>query len=642
VRHASANQPSRAGARHNLELGERALHVDGSPLQAREALGKAFTQAEHESDAESMARAALGLAGLRVHEIRAVAEAAALEAQQRQALAQVERASTLALRLRTRLAAEADYRRGRCSGVAPLLEEARARGDPVGLAEALSLTHQCVLGPENGALRNALAEELVRVAASTSRPSDTVMALLWRTVDLFLAGDRQAERAYAELLDHGPAARSAAASFVTSAVRVMLTMRAGHLLEAEGLAEECARAGAAVGDPDWLSWYAAQLVTVRWFQGRIGELVDTLSNIVNSPALSVLDNSFVAAQAVACAAAGEARQARGALARIRGRDLADLPTSSTWLTTMATVIEATALLDERPMAARAYQLMLPYADLPVMAGIGVACLGSAHHPLGIACLVTGDLHTAVEHFEASITHNSAIGHWPATTLSRHRLAQALALRGASGDAPTVARLSAEAATEAAELGMRLPHPVAPAKWAMSNGLVCRRRGKRWRVELWGRAATVDDMVGLHYLATLVANPGVDIHALELAQPAQGPARSSSSRQSVLDDQALREYRARLGTLAVAIDDAETAGDVERLRSLRSESQWLAHEVRSAIGLSGRPRQFPVDSERARIAVGKAIRRAVDRVSDEDSVIGRELRDRVETGTCCCYRPADSR
>jgi len=642
VGHSAATDPSPVGTMRSLALGERALHVDGNPPRARAALSKAFAQAELESDAQSMARAALGLAGLRIHEIRAVAEAAALEARQRLALAQLEPASTLALRLRTRLEAEADYRVDRSSGVAQLLEEARARGAPVALAEALSLTYQCVLGPQNAAVRCALAEELIRVAASTGRPSDTVMGLLWRAVDLFLAGDRQAERAYADLTGHRPASHSAAASFVTSAMRVMLTIRAGHLVEAETLAEECARAGAAVGDADWLSWYAAHLITVRWFQGRIGELVDTVSNIVNSPALSVVDNSFVAAQAVACAAAGETRQARGALARIRGPDLADLPTSSTWLTTMATVIEATALLDERPTAARAYQLMLPYADLPVMASIGVACLGSAQHSLGIACLVTGDLHKAVGHLEASIAHNSAIGHWPATTLSRHRLAQTLSVRGASGDARTAAGLAAEAATEAAELGMRLPEPVARMRRTMSNALVCSRRGKSWRVELWGRAAVVDDMVGLHYLATLVANPGIDIPAVELAGPERGPGQFDSYRQPVLDEKALSQYRARLRTLAAQIDEAEASGDVDRLTPLRSESDWIAHEVRMGTGLSGRPRQFPDGSERARIAVGKAIRRALERVSDEDSVIGRELRARVETGRCCCYRPAESR
>ena len=162
-----------------------------------------------------------------------------------------------------------------------------------------------MLGPEYADIRLDIADELLRVGASSDRPSDTVMGLLWRAADLFLSGESHAERAYADLLGHEPANRHAAAAFTTQAMRVMLTIRAGRLTEAEALAETCARAGAAAGDTDWMGWYTAQVLTVRWFQGRVGELVDTISNIVNSPTLSVVDHSFVAAQAVACAAAGQ-------------------------------------------------------------------------------------------------------------------------------------------------------------------------------------------------------------------------------------------------------------------------------------------------------------------------------------------------
>ncbi len=134
-------------------------------------------------------------------------------------------------------------------------------------------------------------------------------------------------------------------------MRVMLTIRAGHLAEAEGLAEDCARAGAAAGDTDWLGWYTAQILTIRWFQGRVAEMVDTASSIVNSPTLSVVDNSFIAVQAVACAAAEQTRQAQGALARITGRDLGDLPSSSSWLAAMTAVVVAAAMLDDAAAAA---------------------------------------------------------------------------------------------------------------------------------------------------------------------------------------------------------------------------------------------------------------------------------------------------
>src|SRR5262249_50929672 len=247
-------------------------------------------------------------------------------------------------------------------------------------------------------------------------------------------------------------------------------------------------------------------------------LLATLPPMAMSPSLSVADLSCVAVQAVAYAATGQTRPARGALARMTVGGLDDLPSSSSWLAAMTAVVEAAALLDDRGAAGRAYHLLLPYAHLPVMASLGVACLGSAQQPLGVACLVTGDLERAVEHFEAAVAHNSALGHCPATTLSRHRLAQALAVRGAPGDGRAGDGLGGEAAAEAADLGMRLPESA--GRWAKTKPYVpvWTHQGRQWRIELRGRSAVVEDMVGVRHLATLAAHPGVDIPAIDLARP----------------------------------------------------------------------------------------------------------------------------
>jgi hypothetical protein len=148
------------------------------------------------------------------------------------------------------------------------------------------------------------------------------------------------------------------------------------------------------------------------------------------------------------------------------------------------------------------------------------------------------------------------------------------------------------------------------------------------------------MVGLHHLATLVANPGVDIPAVDLAEPGRNAAAPGLAPQPVLDEEALRQYRARLRDLADEIGEAEVLGDGERVAALRSETDWLLHEVETSTGLGGRPRYFADSSERARIAVGKAIRRALERVTAADAVIGEELRACIVTGVLCCYRPAD--
>lgn len=619
-----------------LAAAERALHVDGALARARLAFAEAFAVAEDRGDGEALARAALGMGGLWVHERRSAVDAATVESCQRRALDAVDCDSVLALRLRIRLGAESDYREGRVREVLRGLHQARRADDPTALAEALSLAHHCVLGPEHPRLRLALAEELIRVGARTGRPSDTVMGLLWRTVDLFLAGDRRAERALADLVGHPATAANAAASYAVDSLRVMLTIRSGRLAEAEALAESTARAGAAAGDTDWMGWYCAQLLTIRWFQGRLAELTDTVAGIVDSPTLSVVDHSFVAAQAAVCAAAAQPRQARGALARLTGRDLAELPSSSSWLAAMTAVVEACAMLDDAATAARVRDLLAPHAELPVMASLAVSCLGSVQHPLGVASLVCGDHDRAVDHLQAAVEHNSALGHWPALTLSRHRLAQALLARHLPGDARAGTRLLAEAAAEAAEWGMRLPDATTHRARSTPPAAVCCRRGRRWRVELAGRSAVIEDMVGLHHLARLLANPDVDIPALDLAAPQHPP--TGGSRQPVLDEEAKARYRSRLASLAEELGEATRRGDRQRAQAARTESDWITRELRAATGPGGRSRPFADDAERARVAVGKAIRRALDRIGQADAVLGEQLRAGVQTGTTCCYRP----
>ena len=67
------------------------------------------------------------------------------------------------------------------------------------------------------------------------------------------------------------------------------------------------------------------MIAIRWYQGRIVEALPMLSGLVDSPTLSTVDNSSLAALAVAAATAGDQPTATSALARLYGHDLADLP-----------------------------------------------------------------------------------------------------------------------------------------------------------------------------------------------------------------------------------------------------------------------------------------------------------------------------
>ena len=373
-----------------------------------------------------------------------------------------------------------------------------------------------------------------------------------------------------------------------------------------------------------------------------------LAALVAAPALGVVEIGFFAALAVAAAAAGDRRAAAGALARLRGRRLADLPRSSGWLVAMYGAAEAADLLQDREVAGEVYELLAPFAERPMMASLAVACFGSTHHALGVASLTVGEHARAVEHFQAAVRANQALGHWPAAALSRHRLSQALLARGGPDDPAAGAAALAAAAEDAATLRMVLPEHEPPRvddragqpTTGPDAPVNCRRHGRRWQLQLGGRATLVDDCVGMKYLAILLANPGQEISAPELAQGADRlaaiTATGTASHQPVLDAAAMRDYRRRIRDLQADLDAAEVDGDQQGAARIRTELDWLTSELGAGTGLAGRPRPFGDNAERARIAVGKAIRRALVRATAADPVIGRHLSARLQTGHRCIY------
>jgi hypothetical protein len=620
-----------------LAAGARALEADGDLRASRRSFERAYQLAERAGDVQAMGLAALGLAGLWVSERRTLTGAVQLAARLEHVLALLDPHSSLALRIRTRLAGEADYVQGGHEAILAALDVARAAADPELLAEALSLAHHCLLGPEHVQRRRELAVELIKVSFRTGRRSDLLMGLLWQTVDAYSAGDPHAGRHLGELRDQLEQQNHLAVAFVVSAIDVMLAIRAGRLDEAESRARACAANGAAAGDIDHEWWSGAQLVTIRWYQDRLAELLPVLRDREHSPDLSAVDNSAVAALAVAAAQGGDLRTAASSLRALCGSDLGGLPRSSSWLGTMNGIVETAALLGDTGVSARVYELLRPYAGLPMIGSLGITCFGSVHHALGVASLSSGRLDLAIDHLRAAVQHNLALAHWPAVVASRQRLAQAYRRRGQPGDAEAARAELEAAASEAAALG--LPVPAEGARGSAGVAAECHRAGRRWRLDWRDRSVLMEDSIGMTHLAVLVANPRQEILAADLAigLAALGAAGEGGSAHPVLDQAAITEYRNRLKRLDAELDQREP-GDGEGRDAARAERDWLVAQLASSAGFGGRVRSFPDQGERARVAVGKAIRRALARITETDPILGDHLRHTVHTGVRCSYWP----
>jgi hypothetical protein len=459
-----------------------------------------------------------------------------------------------------------------------------------------------------------------------------------------LAGGGAAGRNWYAIAHRGAQERGDAEA-VIRAVEVMLGIREGRIEWAEIEARACADAGLAVGDPHAAIWYAAQLLAVRWYQGRLAETIPDLVEITSTE-LGRAEHGFTAAMALAAALAGDHRRAVGALARLGGGDLHRLPRTSTWLLSMYCVIEAGAVLGDAQVTRAAYELLQPFAERPMAAGPGVVCFGSVQHALGVACLTLGEPGMAVTHLRSALQANHALEHWPAVAMTRWRLAEALHRGGSWEDRAEVGTLRATAAREARELGVRLPDGAVAARPSSrcepAARVSFRRFGMRWEVSLAGLTARVRDCRGAQYLAVLTANADQDILAATLSAgllAGNWDGTASNSAQPVLDDAARRHFRRRLSELDEAIEDSSAMGDDERHDELVREREWLLHELAVATGLGGRAKTFVTNEERARVAVGKAIRRAIGHIGRSCPAIAEHLQQCVQTGRYCVYAPA---
>lgn len=628
------------GAEHTELLLEHAEAVlaCGRLTEARTAFESATDAAERGGDPVQLARAVLGLGGVWVHEHRNVAVRGRVLALQRAALhALPERAAALRARLTVRLAAEAVYEGGPVEAVLDALAWARAVGDARTLAEALSLTHHALLGPEHATLRRPIAEELITAGSEAGDGVLALFGLLWRTVDRYLAGDPEAERSLAELRQRADALGVGAVGFIVACMDVMRLIRAGRLDEAEAAAGECLQLGLQVGDADATGCFGAQLLTIRWLQGRDAELVELAIATAASGTLAASEYGMRASIAVVLARGGRLAEARGALDGLLTGGLAALPHSSTWLTAMSAVVEAARLLDDTAAAAEAADLLRPYAALPVMPSLAVSCLGAVSRALGLAALSTGDRDAAVAHLEQAVEADQRWGHRPAAAVCRAELAGALIERGGATDVARAAELLDVAVTEAAAMDLPLREQEWSARRAALRGpappAVLRRPGSGgWRIELGERRIDLPDLVGLHHLGELLAHPGRDVLATDLCAAVQ------VAEQPVLDHRAVAAYRARLRDLGTEIADADADADLGRAERLRSEKDALTTELTGSLGLGGRIRRFAAPTERARTSVRKALKRALDVIADADPALGDELRDQISTGTICRYTP----
>ena len=263
-------------------------------------------------------------------------------------------------------------------------------------------------------------------------------------------------------------------------------------------------------------------------------------------------------------------------------------------------------------------------------------------------LAEGDTAAASRDFETAVEQWGGIGAPYETALARTGLANAL--RGEGKEERALLEFRAARATferiGAIDQESR-------AAQVCGDAAVFHREGDYWSIGFEKHSTRLRDSKGLQYLARLLANPGRQLHVLDLV--AGGRAVLDLSRDpggsrvvpdagdagQRLDARAKEAYRRRLAEIDEDIEGARATADVDRAAQAEAERECLVRELSRAVGLGGRDRRAASASERARSAVTQAIRHGLARIREHDASLGAHLDRAIRTGTYCAY-VSDSR
>ena len=192
--------------------------------------------------------------------------------------------------------------------------------------------------------------------------------------------------------------------------------------------------------------------------------------------------------------------------------------------------------------------------------------------------------------------------------------------------------------------------------------IFRNEGEYWRLFWVGSESRLKHRKGMIYIACLLHHPGQQIAATDLIASVESagntslsPAISASDAGqanativrglgdagAALDSTARAQYRRRLEDLRDELETAERNNDLGRAEHARSEIEFIQAEISAAVGWHGRNRKRASHTERARLAVTKAIKAALVQIRAADPELGRHLSLGIRTGFFCSYQPKQS-
>ncbi len=537
---------------------------------------------------------------------------AALEAARAVADGQGRAQVTAALARQLQHSVPADRSRAR-----PLAEEAvsiaRALDDPATLASCLLAQHDTLWTPGTAPDRAVIAAEIAAAAQRAGDPERHAQAVLLTANAQLESGSAGFRASLSQFRYLTERLRQPRHTYLLRTRQAALALLDGDIDLGDRLSAEAAALGEAVGDRDTGNVRMSQRLEIVRARNDPAEQLALAAEAVRWWVGAPAHAHAVAAGFAA--RAGDLDLARREVDTVLALDDRRIDRSYLWSIFVGELVVAAIALGDRDLCAGLLDDLRPIADTCAVNGALVCFMGAHAHRVGLLC--------------AALDRPEEARRWLTRALDTHRRLGARAWVEETSRALDPGALVRRGAT--ARVTDDPPTPAQAPGGARASAAL-RLVGDMWEVRFRDRTAYLRDAKGLHDLAALLARPGVDVPAVDLAGSA---VADPGTADPVLDRTAVAAYRRRLAEL----DDDLAVPDPGRRERAADERQRLLAELRRATRPGGAARPLGATAaERARKAVTARIRDAIRRLGGALPELGAHLDRAVRTGSVCRYDP----
>jgi len=305
------------------------------------------------------------------------------------------------------------------------IEIARAAGDQTTLAHTIHYATGGMWAPNTLPERKALGAELLELAQRLDDPRLSFMAAFRQQSIALCAADRpQLESALATMTALTVSVPEPSLEVQRLNTEAVMAVIDGDLGAAEKWVHEAFATGTASGQPDAPMIFGLQLANVRYFQGRLGELVEPIVQAARGP------DSLSGFRALATIALIESGRADEARELVLGEDLQSVPWDAVWAMVMFAWADACARLGLSERAGELYELLQPF---PGQVAAATFIYGPTDWALGTLATTLERHEQAEDHFAAAAELDERLGAVLLLARTRSGWARTLIARGGPAD-----------------------------------------------------------------------------------------------------------------------------------------------------------------------------------------------------------------